>query len=151
MDPLFELALSVKALARELERWTNEAMRPLGVTGAQADAIAVIARTQPVSLRELGELLVAESGHPSRLVDRLVEQGLVARRASTDDARRVELSLTRAGERVAARIDEHRDQMLATVRALLADDEVTAALGTAAKLLTLSPYRDLVERRRALG
>jgi len=150
VDPLFELALSVKALARELERWTNEAMRPLGVTGAQADAVAVIARTQPVSLKELGELLVAESGHPSRLVDRLVEQGLVTRAPSTDDGRRVELSLTRAGERVAARIDAHRDEMLASVRAVLTPAEVTAALRTASKLLALSPYAELVARRRTL-
>jgi DNA-binding MarR family transcriptional regulator len=48
----------------------NEAMRPLGLTGAQADALVVIAQASPVSLKELGELLIAESGHPSRLVDR---------------------------------------------------------------------------------
>jgi len=38
VDPLFEFALSVKAIQRELERLTNEAMQPLGLTAAQADA-----------------------------------------------------------------------------------------------------------------
>ena len=66
------------------------------------------------------------------------------------DGRRVELSLTRAGERVAARIDAHRDEMLASVRAVLTPAEVTAALRTASKLLALSPYAELVARRRTL-
>src|SRR5688500_18618651 len=99
MDPRFELALSVKAVARELERWANDAVRPLGVTGAQADALVVIDHAGPLSLRELGGLLVAESGHPSRLVDRLVAAGLVARAGDDDDRRRVELSLTATGRR----------------------------------------------------
>jgi DNA-binding MarR family transcriptional regulator len=60
VDPLFEFALSVKAVSRELERWTNEAVRPLGVTAAQADALVVIGQAQPISLKDLGELLIAE-------------------------------------------------------------------------------------------
>ena len=39
-------------------------MRLLGVSGAQADAITVIGQAGPLSLKELGELLIAESGHP---------------------------------------------------------------------------------------
>ena len=80
MDPLFELALSVKAMQRELERQMNDAMSPLGLTAAQADALVVIGQAGPLSLKALGELLIAEAGHPSRLVDRLVDAGLVERR-----------------------------------------------------------------------
>ena len=73
MDPLFEFALSVKAIQRELERRMNDAMAPLGLTAAQADALVVIGQAGPLSLKDLGELLIAEAGHPSRLVDRLVD------------------------------------------------------------------------------
>src|SRR4051794_34681348 len=97
MEPFLELGLLVKAGQRELERRMNEAMRPLGLTGAQADALAVIGQAGPLSLKDLGELLIAEAGHPSRLVDRMVEAGLVERRAAGDDRRRVELSLTPQG------------------------------------------------------
>lgn len=151
MDPLFELALAVKAVARELERWTNEAMRPLGVTGAQSDALAVIGRAEPISLTELGGLLVAESGHPSRLVDRLVAMGLVVRTSSADDRRRVELSLTAAGRQVVKRVETARQQVLDAARAVLAHEDVTAALALTEKLLALSPHRDLIARRRSLG
>src|SRR5207249_3081438 len=100
VDPLFEFALSIKAIQREIERRTNEVLQPLGVTAAQADALAVIAQAGPVSLGELGDLLIAEGGHPSRLVDRLVEAGLVERRAADSDRRRIELSLTARGRRL---------------------------------------------------
>ena len=105
MDPLFEFALSVKAVERQLEHWMTEAMRPLGITPAQADALVVIGSAEPISLKDLGDLLIAEAGHPSRLVDRLVEAGLVTRKPSTEDRRRVALSLTASGRRLARRVE----------------------------------------------
>src|SRR5918999_1573845 len=111
VDPLFELALMVKAGQRELERRMNDAMRPLGLTAAQADALTVIGQAGPLSLKELGELLIAEAGHPRRLVDRLVEAGLVERRAADDDRRRIELSLTQRGRRLENRVLAAREQL----------------------------------------
>src|SRR5260370_42226463 len=60
-------------------------MRPVGLTGPQADALVVIGQAGPLSLNELGDLLIAEAGHPSRLVDRLVEAGPVPRRPTRGD------------------------------------------------------------------
>src|SRR3954469_17731344 len=128
VDPLYELALSVKAASRELEQRTNEAMRPLGVTAAQADALLVIARAGPLSLKDLGDLLIAEAGHPSRLVDRLVEAGLVERRAAGEDRRRVELSLTAKGRRLAKRAQEVREGILEVARELVGERDLQPAL-----------------------
>src|SRR3954452_14515479 len=82
VDRLYELALWVKAAQRELERLMNQAMQPLGLTAAQADALALIGQAGPLALKDLGDLLIAEAGHPSRLVDRLVGARLVGRRAA---------------------------------------------------------------------
>jgi MarR family transcriptional regulator, organic hydroperoxide resistance regulator len=70
-------------------------MAPLGLTGAQAGALIVIGQAEPLALKDLGGLLIAEGGHPSRLVDRLVTAKLVKR----DIARRRAL-LEGEGERV---------------------------------------------------
>jgi MarR family transcriptional regulator, organic hydroperoxide resistance regulator len=150
VDQLVELALLIKAAQRELERRMNEAMRPLGLTAAQADALTVIRQTEPVSLKDLGDLLIAEAGHPSRLVDRLVDAGLVERRAAGDDRRRVELSLTSRGRRLEGRAGAARDEVLELARRLVGDRDVTPLVSLLRDLIEYTAYADLVARRREL-
>ena len=150
MDPLFELGLLIKAGQRDFERRANEAMRPLGLTGAQADAITVIAQAGPLSLKELGELLIAEAGHPSRLVDRLVEAGLVERRPAEDDRRRIVLSLTARGRRLEKRIRAAREEQLELGHALIGERDLEPALELLRDLAQFSPYEELINRRREL-
>ena len=151
MDELYEFALSVKAVERELTRWIGEAMRPLGITAAQADALLVIGSAEPVSLKDLGDLLIAEAGHPSRLVDRLVAAGLVAREPSAQDRRRVELSLTAAGRRLVRRVEAARGQVMDLGRQTLAGRDLGPALRLLRELLADTPYGGLIARRRELG
>jgi MarR family transcriptional regulator, organic hydroperoxide resistance regulator len=150
VDPLFEFALAIKAIQRELERRTNEAMRPLGLTGPQADALIVIGQAGPLSLKTLGSLLIAEAGHPSRLVDRLVEAGLVDRNPAKSDRRGVELSLTTDGRRLARRVEAARDGVLQLARTLIADRDLEPTLGLLRELVQFTAYGELVARRRAL-
>jgi MarR family transcriptional regulator, organic hydroperoxide resistance regulator len=148
---MFELALSVKAVSRELEQGMNEALRPLGITAAQGDALVVIGRAEPISLKELGDLLIAEAGHPSRLVDRLVEAGLVRRAPAATDRRRVELSLTARGRRLAERVESTRAQVMELAREALSEHDLEPVLSLARELLAETPYGELIARRRELG
>jgi MarR family transcriptional regulator, organic hydroperoxide resistance regulator len=150
VDPLFELGLLIKAGQRDFERRANEAMRPLGLTGAQADAITVIGQAGPLSLKELGELLIAEAGHPSRLVDRLVEAGLVERRGADDDRRRIVLSLTPRGRRLEKRVAATREQMLQVGWAIIGERDLEPALELMRDLAQYSPFSRLIDRRREL-
>ena len=151
MDPLFELALLVKAGHRALDRLAEEAYRPLGLTAVQGDALTVLAQAGPISLKDLGGLLIAEAGHPSRLVDRLVAAGLVERRPADDDRRRVVLSLTGDGRRLARRVDEARAQTLEIGRGIVGDRDLEPALEILRELIQVTPYAELLERRRALS
>lgn len=151
MDPLFEFGLCIKAIHRELDRQVNEALRPLGLTGPQADALVVIAQAGPMSLKELGDLLIAEAGHPSRLVDRLVEANLVERRPAAGDRRRVELSLTAKGRNLERKASAVREEVLALARELVGDRDLSSALELLRELVQLTPSGDLVERRRRLA
>jgi DNA-binding MarR family transcriptional regulator len=150
MDPLFEFALLLKAIQRELERRTNEAVEPLGITAAQADALVVIGQAEPLSLKDLGDLLIAEAGHPSRLVDRLVDAGLVERLASSEDRRRVELSLTAPGRRLVKRIDLARSSVSQLAREVIGDRDLSPALELLRGLSQYTSYARLIERRREL-
>ena len=150
VDPVLELGLAIKALQRTLERAMNEAMQPLGLTAAQADALSVIAQAEPLSLKELGELLIAEAGHPSRLVDRMVEAGWVERRAAGEDRRRVVLSLTAAGRRLERKVAQTREAQLDFARQVVGNRDLGPALDVLRELVPLTPYADLIERRRQL-
>ena len=151
MDPIFEFALAVKGLQRELERGSNELMKPLGLTGPQADALVVIGEAEPIALKELGWLLIAEAGHPSRLVDRLVEGELVERCAAKDDRRRVELRLTPKGRRLARRVEKTRQGVFDSRRAELDEKRISAATELLRELLASTLAGEVIERRRRLS
>ncbi|HOA66679.1 MAG TPA: MarR family transcriptional regulator [Phycicoccus elongatus] len=101
-------------LAAQLEgrRQWSRALRPLGLTPSQAEVLRVLQDYGPASVGSVGALLVCESGtNPSRLVDRLVDAGLVHRRADEGDARAVVLSLTPEGLSHASRVQELESAM----------------------------------------
>jgi MarR family transcriptional regulator, organic hydroperoxide resistance regulator len=150
VDPLLEFALAVKAIQREIERAGNEAMRPLGLTAAQADSLVVIGRAGPLSLRDLGGLLIAEAGHPSRLVERMVEAALVERRVAPNDRRRVEISLTTKGRRLEKRVLKAREGVLELARTMVGERDLGPALFLLRELAEQTSYAELIARRRTL-
>ncbi|MET3921349.1 MarR family transcriptional regulator [Arthrobacter sp. UYEF20] len=82
-------------------RAATAAYRPmleeLGLTYPQYLVMLVLWEEQPRSVRELGEELGLDSGTLSPLLKRLEALGLVERRRSSEDERRVEIFLTDAG------------------------------------------------------
>lgn len=94
MDTAEEFRYLILALQREGNRQITEALRPLNLTPAQAEVIQVLQQYQPMTLLQLGERLVCESGSPSRLVKSMVEAGWVEKLPNPDDGRAVQLRLT---------------------------------------------------------
>ena len=97
MQPIEELRYLILAAQREGNRLFAEALRPLRLTPSQAEVLRVLQDHEPLSLIALGDLLVCETGSPSRLVQGLVEDGLVERTSSATDKRMVTLRLTSLG------------------------------------------------------
>jgi MarR family transcriptional regulator, organic hydroperoxide resistance regulator len=104
VQPVEEFCYLVLAAQREGNRILTEALRPLDLTPSQAEVLRVLQEHQPLSLIALGDLLVCESGSPSRLVNGLVEADLVKRVPSASNGRMVTLTLTAAGEEMANRV-----------------------------------------------
>lgn len=100
MNSVEELRYLILAAQREGDRLLSVSLEPLGLTTSQAEVLRVLHDYAPLSLIELGERLVCETGSPSRLVNMLVEKGLVERKVSELDRRRVTLSLTNLGRQL---------------------------------------------------
>ena len=119
MEPVEELRYLMLAVQREGNRTLTDALRPLELTPAQAEVLRVLQEFQPLSLIALGELLICESGSPSRLVNGMVEAGLIERVTSTTNRRMVTLTLTEKGQERAERVREVEQMMYRTITELL--------------------------------
>lgn len=93
-----ELRYLLLAAQREGARQMTGHLRLLNLTPAQAEILLVLAERAPLTLAEVGRLIVCESGSPSRIVDTLTKRGLVDREPGQVDRRVVYLRLSSRGE-----------------------------------------------------
>jgi len=119
MQPVEELRYLMLAVQREGNRTLTEALRPLELTPSQAEVLRVLQEFQPLSLFALGDLLICETGSPSRLVNGMVEAGLIERVPSITNRRMVTLTLTEKGQERAERVREVEKMMYLTITELL--------------------------------
>jgi MarR family transcriptional regulator, organic hydroperoxide resistance regulator len=147
VDDVELLGLLIKGMTREADRRINDLLRPLGITSCQAEALQLLDRYGPLSLGELGALMIAEGGHPSRLVDRLVEAGLAHRRQAAHDRRQIEISCTDRGSELATRAAESKEIFRSWVRERLRGQDVAAASAVLRACLVDTPLGETVERR----
>src|SRR5256885_519744 len=92
------------AAQREGNRTRTEALRPLELTPSQAEVLHVPQEFQPLSMIALGDLLICESGSPSRLMNGMIEAGLIERVQSVTNRRKV--TLTEKGQERAEQVCE---------------------------------------------
>jgi DNA-binding MarR family transcriptional regulator len=73
------------------------AVGEIGLTPAHAEIISVLAEWGPMNLRDLGEMIVCEASSPSRIVETMVQRGLLNRSTDPSSRRAVVLELTDTG------------------------------------------------------
>jgi DNA-binding MarR family transcriptional regulator len=95
--------------------FSETAASRIGLTGQQYQALLVVRATPACRERTVSELarqLLIKHHSAVGLVDRLVDQGYLVRKASHEDARKVELRLTANGTRALGRLaDVHRHEL----------------------------------------
>ena len=82
---------------------------------------------RPLTVREVGGLLVCEPGSPSRLVASLADAGYVARRPHPKDGRAAALELTDAGRRAAEQVRAVEERFHDELRARVTSQRDAAA------------------------
>ena len=87
-----------RRLTRHLRQADRQTEQRLGISGAQLFTLEQLGQSPAQSVNELAELTRTHQSSVSVVASRLVERGLAARRQSDNDARRVELRITSAGQ-----------------------------------------------------
>jgi DNA-binding MarR family transcriptional regulator len=88
---------AVRRLVRVLRLGDRAAQQRAGVSAAQLFVLSELGKTPHMSLGELARRTRTDQSSVSTVVARLAESGLVVRERADDDARRLTLTLTRAG------------------------------------------------------
>jgi DNA-binding MarR family transcriptional regulator len=135
-DPV-EVANGLRPALLHLSRRLRKELGPLGITGGQASLLWAIKSRPGIGVRELAAGEGVSAPAMTAYVHRLEAAGLVARRRSERDRRRVELALTEEGVRVLRSARSRRTAWLAARLNRLEPEElaaIEAALPALAKL-----------------
>jgi DNA-binding MarR family transcriptional regulator len=124
-----QLRLAVMRLSRRLRQHAPE-----DITPSQLSALSVVVRDGRLTLSQLADAERVAPPTVTRVVDALVQKGLVTRTVSEDDRRVARVEATPDGVALVEQIRRRRDAYLARhLRALSPDD--VALLARAATLL----------------
>lgn len=141
------LRFTVLALQRQAARELAAAFSGIGLTPSQAEVITVVGTYGPLSVREVGEYLVCESGSPSRLVQTLVDRGLLARAVSSHDRRASFLTLTKDGRDTLAAVAKAEERYESTLAARLGGVDIGGLSETLRAAITDEQLAEALNRR----
>ena len=102
------LAYRFSILAAMVTRCIGDLYRKHGLTVGGWRTLSIIGRYEPIFPSGIAERTSVDADKVTRAVDRLVANGLVARKTDAQDRRRIVLTLTARGRRVHGEIDQVR-------------------------------------------
>jgi DNA-binding MarR family transcriptional regulator len=100
LDPVQDLGRLVSYLRSNLVAHLDDALEDKELTSAQYIVVVLLARGKVNTLAELCEHMVYDRGAMSRLLSRLEDKGLVAKKQSVEDRRSTLLYLTEKGQQL---------------------------------------------------
>lgn len=108
-----------RRLVRALRESSREAEKRAGISGAQLFVLQQLSHGETLSMTELARRTLTHPSSVSVVVARLFEAGMVSRERSEDDARRVDLRLTRKGRAAVERAPRmFQERLISGVAAL---------------------------------
>ena len=122
--------------------WVTEKLKNIlsveGITMQQYNILRILRGSDPAPLSTLSirERMLDKMSDTSRIVERMLRNGLVGKRICSTDKRLVDINLTDAGKKMLLRLDERIDEM----------DEITANLNSE-ELTSLNHLLDKVREQ----
>lgn len=122
--------------------WVTEKLKNIlsveGITMQQYNILRILRGSDPAPLSTLSirERMLDKMSDTSRIVERMLRNGLVGKRICSNDKRLVDINLTDAGKKMLLRLDERIDEM----------DEITANLNSE-ELTSLNHLLDKVREQ----
>ncbi len=119
-------------------------------TLTQARVLFELGTQDPLTAGDIGSFLGLDRGYLSRILNDFVAQGLISRQKSTEDGRRMLLSLTGKGKRAFRALDRKSHRVTAKMLSKLAApqrDQLVTAMQMVEELLSLDTISDKITIR----
>src|SRR5215471_15458099 len=116
--------------SRLLRNYIDHRAKTKGTTRAQWIVLYRLRQQEGLSQVDLADVLELQPISLVRLLDRLVEHGLLERRPDPKDRRANKLHLTRAGRRLVDDLDSLRDSIASDVLRDIPNDAIRTSLDT---------------------
>ncbi len=99
--------------AAALSQQTALAIKPFHLTVQQFNILRILRgrHPEPMTIKDLTSRMLDKMSNASRLVDKLIEKGLVVRDTCSEDRRRVDVVISATGLQVVARASEAVERM----------------------------------------
>jgi MarR family transcriptional regulator, transcriptional regulator for hemolysin len=130
LDLKRQLIAQLVESSRILRNYIEHRAKERGTTRAQWVVLFRLRAHEGLSQVDLAEVLELQPISLVRLLDRLVEQGLLERRHDPKDRRANRLFLTEAGRRLVDDLDSLRDTIAADVLGDIPDEVIASSLKT---------------------
>ncbi|MBO9712894.1 MarR family transcriptional regulator [Sphingomonas sp.] len=114
--------------ARLMRKRFDERARKSGATGTQWRTLKILERREGINQGQLAEMLEVEPISASRMIDRLVESGLVERRNDPGDRRAWRIHLTEKARPVLAELHDVATGMIEELLQGLSPREIETVL-----------------------
>jgi DNA-binding MarR family transcriptional regulator len=100
-------AVLVGCTAQDIANFVERALKEFGISREQLSVIHYLddAKADTMTVNELRESLIDDSPNVSRILNKMVEKGLVKKERQTDDQRVVYVSLTEKGRKLHQQAD----------------------------------------------
>jgi MarR family transcriptional regulator, organic hydroperoxide resistance regulator len=95
-----QLCFAIYACSREMNRLYRPLLDELNITYPQYLVLLVLWEKDEATVKQLGESLYLDSGTLTPLLKRMEGAGLITRERSSEDERKVVISLTEAGKQL---------------------------------------------------
>lgn len=92
-----QLCFPLYAASREVVKKYKPYLNEIGLTYTQYIVMLVLWEEEMINVKEMGKLLLLDSGTLTPLLKKLEGEGLITRKRSNDDERNLEISLTEKG------------------------------------------------------
>jgi len=121
-----QLAYMIASLNRQLEAELEDRLRPGGVPIEQYRILEVLDAKEPAPMGEIAQQSLIEAPTLTKIVDKMVAEGLVYRAPDANDRRRVLILTAPAGKALFKRLRGVSTAQEQRIIDLLADDKAAA-------------------------